>query len=221
MCGRFMLSSPPAAVAERFGLPEPPDLFGRYNVAPTQLVAVVGDGPKHGRRLALFRWGLVPAWSPEGPTGPPLINARAETVATKPTFRELLRHRRCLIPADGFYEWAKAGGKKLPYLFRLRGCGPFAFAGLWDVWEGPNGKVPSCCVITTTANELVAPLHDRMPVVLPPDQFGLWLDRAVTDPAALLPLLVPYPADLMTATAVNPRVNNARNEGPECVEPAA
>jgi putative SOS response-associated peptidase YedK len=142
-------------------------------------------------------------------------------VATKPTFRDCFRHRRCLIPSSGFYEWQKLGGRKQPYLFRLRDSSPFAFAGLWDVWEGPQGKVPSCAVITTTANELVAPVHDRMPVILPPDQFGVWLDRTVTDPALLLPLLVPYPAILMTSTAVNPRVNNARNEGPECIEPAA
>jgi putative SOS response-associated peptidase YedK len=220
MCGRFALAARPEAVAALCGLPEPPDLFARYNVAPTQLVAVVGDGPRHGRKLALFRWGLIPSWSPDT-KGPPLINARAETVAIKPSFQELLRHRRCLIPASGFYEWAKSGGRKQPYLFRLRDGGPFAFAGLWDVWEGPAGKVPSCAVITTAANELVAPLHDRMPVILPPDQFGLWLDRAVTDPAALLPLLKPYPAELMEAVAVNTRVNSARNEGPECIEPAA
>jgi putative SOS response-associated peptidase YedK len=220
MCGRFALAARPEAVAALCGLPEPPDLFARYNVAPTQLVAVVGDVGR-GRRLALLRWGLIPSWAGADAGRTALINARAETVADKPSFRDALRHRRCLIPTSGFYEWAKDGGRRQPYLFRMKDGSPFALAGLWDVWDGPKGRVPSCAVITTAANGLVAPVHDRMPVILPPEDFGTWLDPAVTDPAELLPLLKPFPAGLMEAVAVGPRVNSTRNDDPGCAEPAA
>jgi putative SOS response-associated peptidase YedK len=212
MCGRFSLSSRPQAVAELLDLPQVPELFPRYNVAPTQTVpTAVGDGG--GRRLALMRWGIKPSWSPSML----LLNAKAETVATKPTFRKAFRERRCLVPADGFYEWAKVGARKQPYLFRLTDGAPFAFAGLWELWQGK----PACAIITTQANERVRPVHDRMPVILPREQFDRWLDPDGNEPADLLPLRVPYPADRMAATPVNTCLHDARYDGPECVQPAA
>src|SRR5262249_46131563 len=154
MCGRFSLTKP-QAVAELLGLPEVPELFPRYNVAPTQMVAAALESGG-GRRLSLMRWGITPPWSPTML----LLNAKAETVADKPTFRAAFRRRRCLVPADGFFEWQKVGARKQPYHFRLRDGAPFAFAGIWE----PGEDSPACCVITTTPNELVAPVHDRMPV---------------------------------------------------------
>jgi putative SOS response-associated peptidase YedK len=212
MCGRFTLSAKPAAVAELLGLPEVPELFSRYNVAPTQTIATAVDA-EGGRKLALMRWGIRPSWSPKML----LLNAKAETIAEKPTFRKSFRERRCLIPADGFFEWAKVGATKQPYHFRLRDGAPFAFAGIWE----PGEDTPACCVITTEPNELVRPVHDRMPCILPREHFGQWLDPDEHEPADLLPLLVPYPADLMAATPVSTRVNDARYDGPECVQPAA
>jgi putative SOS response-associated peptidase YedK len=220
VCGRYLLKSPPQVVADLFGLTEVPDLRPRYNVAPTQQVAAVGDFGG-GRRLSLLRWGLIPFWSRADAGGTGQINARSETAADKPSFRQPFRTRRCLVPADGFFEWLQEGRRKRPYLFRLRGGAPFAFAGLWDRWEGPSGPVQSCAVLTTSANDLVGRVHDRMPVILNPSDFDRWLDPAEHDPAVLLPLLRPYPADLMESIAVSDRVNNARNDDPSCVEPAA
>jgi putative SOS response-associated peptidase YedK len=168
----------------------------------------------------MLRWGLIPSWAGANAGKTALMNARAESVATKPSFRDSLRHRRCLIPADGFYEWLPDGKRKQPYLFRLRDGRPFAFAGLWDVWKGPAGPVAGCAVITAGANGLVGRVHDRMPVILPPEHFARWLDPACDDADELLALLRPYPEAQMSAVPVGPRVNSARNEGPDCVEPA-
>jgi putative SOS response-associated peptidase YedK len=222
MCGRFSLFTAPSDLAEWLGLPEVPDLPPRYNVAPTQPVAAVRAGPGGGREFVMLRWGLVPPWSADPGTGPLLINARAETAADKPSFRAALRARRCLVPADGFYEWVRQAGKKQPIHFRLRDGRPFAFAALWELWSGPDGEVvESCAILTTGANELVRQAHDRMPVILGPDAFGPWLDPAVRDPAALAAWLRPYPADAMTACPVGSWVNNPRNEGPACLAPPA
>jgi putative SOS response-associated peptidase YedK len=220
MCGRFLLYTSGAALAEWLGLPEVPALEPRYNIAPTQPVAAVRAGPGGDRELVRLRWGLVPSWSTDLAIGNRLINARAETAADKPSFRVAFRQRRCLVPANGFYEWVGRAGKKQPIHFRLRERRPFAFAGLWERWQAPGGEVvESCAVLTTEANDLVRLVHDRMPVILDPDAFAPWLDPAVRDPAALGLLLRPYPADAMMASPVGSWVNNPRNEGPACLAP--
>src|SRR5262245_3531542 len=186
MCGRFTIRTPAKALAEHFGLPEQPTLFpARYNVAPSQAVPVVRQGAGGRRQLSLLRWGFDLPWA-QGAAGL-VLNGRAETAAEKAPFRHAIRKRRCLLPADGFYEWAKAGGRKQPYFFSLRGGGPFAFAGLWQPGEGGS----SCALLTCQANGLVAPVHGRMPVLLAPGDYGEWLDPDQHDPGALRPLLAP------------------------------
>ena len=219
MCGRFLLLSSGWEVAEAFDLTGFPELAPRYNIAPTQPVAAVRAG-EAGRELVRLRWGLVPAWARDTKQAP--INARAETAADKPTFRHALRKRRCLIPASGFYEWAAIAGekRKQPYCFRPRNERSFAFAGLWERWEGPQGPVESCAILTTEANQLVRPVHDRMPVILPGRHFGAWLDPQVQDAGELVQLLLPFPSDAMRAYPVGGLVNNPRNDVPECLAQA-
>lgn len=221
MCGRFALYSDASALAGRFGADALEGLNPRYNIAPTQDIPIVRlEGGR--RRFAPARWGLVPSWAKAMDSGYSTFNARAETVADKPTFRAAFRHRRCLIPADGFYEWqARPGSKaKQPFFIALRDRQPMAFAGLWESWCGPDGAaVESCAIIVTGANELMRPIHDRMPVILKPGVWDAWLDPATKDAAAIQALLMPYPADGMTAWPVGAWVGNARNQGPECVEP--
>jgi putative SOS response-associated peptidase YedK len=222
MCGRFVRTTPLPVLAELFLFPEVAEQPPRYNIAPTQPVAAVratGD-PRH-RELAFLRWGLVPSWAEDPKIGYRLINARAETAADKPSFRSAFRQRRCLIPADGFYEWQKAGAKKQPYFIGMADGKPFAFAGLWDHWEGDGQVIESCTILTTSANEAVRPLHERMPVILPPEHYDQWLDPRMTKPELLQPLLGPYPAEALKIYPVNPVVNNPRNDSPQCLEPAA
>jgi putative SOS response-associated peptidase YedK len=217
MCGRFTLRAKPDTLVELFLLTEPPDWSPRYNIAPTQQVPVVrvkGDG---GREFVRLRWGLIPSWAKDV-SGPPLINARAETVATKPAFRTALKQRRCLIPADGFYEWLKAGKKKQPFSFRLWDDQPFAFAGLWERWTSGEEPVESCTIVTTESNELVRPIHDRMPVILPACYHAQWLDPVVRDPDRLLTLLRPFPAAEMAAAPVSDWVNSPRHDDSRCLE---
>lgn len=220
MCGRFYFNATPAELVEHFGLVTVPAVTPRYNVAPTQQVAVVAQQPGTGRRkLGHIRWGLVPAWS-NGPGGPPLVNAKAETVAHLPSFREAFRRRRCVLPASGFYEWAKEGKAKVPHLFRPAGGGLLGFAGLWEQWgEGPE-TVLSCAIVTTAASPTVRPLHERMPVILRPDDYAAWMADD-SPPARLLTLLRPAADDLLSVTRVRPLVNKVQNEGPELVLPAA
>lgn len=221
MCGRFVLAAGPDELVEHFGLEQPPDLTARYNIAPSQLVAVVAPKADPAKRgLALLKWGLVPHWSNDGKPGP--INARAETVGGLPTFSDSFRDRRCIIPATGFYEWRTVGSKKVPHRFRLASGGVMGFAGLWSVWRGGEGdkKLITCCVITTAANELVRPFHDRMPAILAPGDYAKWFD-ADTSLAHLHALLNPYPAALMAASEANPLVNSPKNEGPQLLETAA
>ena len=218
MCGRFTCAAPSEIVAEVFGLAEPVALAPRFNVAPTQPVAVV-RWQEGGRYLSLVRWGLIPGWATDAGVGARLINARAETVAVKPAFRSAFKARRCLILADGFYEWARRGSGKQPYWIGFADGRPFAFAGLWERWQGSEGAVESCTIITTAANEVVAPLHDRMPVILPPASFAPWIDSNPHDAAALPPLLRPYPPEGMVAWPVSPRVNNPRHDDPACRAP--
>jgi len=219
LCGRFTLTTNLGAIAARFGVSRFLEEVGpRYNIAPTQTVIVVNDDGN--RHLTQMRWGLIPSWAKDQAIGNRMINARAETVATKPAFRVALRKRRCLIPADGFYEWTPAGRRKQPVYIALKTREPFAFAGLWEIWISPDGEeVQSCTIITTEANELLKPIHDRMPVILPKDAEAVWLDPTVQEPAQLLPLLVPYPSEDMEVYPVSAKVNSPANDGPECIEP--
>jgi putative SOS response-associated peptidase YedK len=219
MCGRYLLAAPLEALATQFqavmDAPFPP----RYNLAPTSSVPVVKAVPG-GRSITLHHWGLIPSWAKDPALGGRMANARGETVADKPSFRSPFRHRRCLIPATGFYEWqARAEGGKQPFLIRPVPGELLAFAGLWDRWEGPGGPLESCTIITTAANTFMAPVHDRMPVLLAPDDYALWLDPACQDLARLQALLRPCPDGYLRMTAVGPRVGNVRNEGPDLMEP--
>ena len=222
MCGRFTLSSPSETVEALFELAETPDLAARYNVAPTQAVAtVLVDAGKSQRVLRMLHWGLVPSWAKDPGIGARMINARAETVATKPSFRSAFRRRRCLIVADGFYEWKKLEHGKQPYYIRLADGAPFAFAGIWEHWEGGDaGEIDSCTIITTEPNELTRDIHNRMPVILAPEDRTKWLDPDLTEPADVQALLRPYPPDFMEAYPVSTRVNRASNDVPECIERA-
>ena len=219
MCGRFTQFSERKELARLFGFnaDEAPDLFPRYNIAPTQLVAVVrqDDGQRVMRPL---RWGLIPSWARDEKIGNSLINARSETVAEKPAFRAAFKKRRCLIPTTGFYEWvATAGKKKQPLHIRLIDGQPFALAGLWERWTDAEGAVvESCTILTTTANHLMRPFHDRMPVILAPADYETWLDPQ-TPVEALQALLRPYPAEGMVAVPVGSYVSNPRHEGPQCL----
>ncbi len=219
MCGRYSLIAEITQLALRFefeagGLAQPP----RYNVAPTQPVLTVRSGEP--RYASYMRWGLVPSGVGSTSTGAPVINARAETIAERPSFRTALRERRCLIPADGFYEWQRNGAGRSPVRVTLASGEPFAFAGLWEAWRDPNGDtVGACTIITTQANELLRPVHDRMPVILPRDLELLWLDGGMQDSAALGSLLAPYDSDLMDLYEVSTLVNSAFNDGPELLEP--
>jgi putative SOS response-associated peptidase YedK len=225
MCGRFTLRAPASTVAEQFGLLDAEPLNPRFNIAPTQAVAAVRlatEGDEPARQLVWLKWGLVPSWAKDAKIGNSLINARAESVADKPAFRAAFRRRRCLVAADGFYEWRRTGGKKQPYFIRLAEDRPFAFAGLWESWEGPeHSALDTCTLITTDANELMRPIHDRMPVILSPEHYARWLDPALQKPEHLQPLLRPYPSDAMLAYPVSSHVNNPRNEDAGCIAPAA
>jgi putative SOS response-associated peptidase YedK len=219
MSRRFTLAAPAEGVARRLNVADPESAGPRYNIAPSEQVLAVRAG-RAGREAVRLRWGLVPPWASD-PRRCRLINARAETAAVRPAFREAFRHRRCLVPADGFYVWTKGTGRKEPFLVRLRDRRPFAFAGLWERWESPGGEVvESCAILTTEANEVVRPITDRMPVIVQPRHYGRWLDPALTDPREIRALLAPYPADRMVACPVSRRVNDARNDGPECIAPA-
>lgn len=219
MCGRFTLRTTPRDLVEIFQLLHALEMTPRYNVAPTQPVLAIRQVGKF-REPAFLRWGLVPSWSKDPRSGPPLINARAETLATKPAFRSALRKRRCLIPADGFYEWKKGDGKtKQPFHIRMAKDGPFAFAGLWERWKGADAPaLESCTIVTTTTNSRLAELHDRMPAILRPEDYDRWLDSDFDDPALLQSLLVPFPPDEMTFHPVSSLVNSARNDAPTCLE---
>lgn len=221
MCGRYTLTATPEQLAELLGLDQVPDFEARFNVAPTQPVAalrVLVQG--EGRQLDLLRWGLVPFWAKDAKIGNKMINARAETVADKPAFRAAFKRRRCLVLADGFYEWRRTPEGKQPYYITLEDGGPFAFAGLWERWDKGEGEpLLTCTLITTTPNALMQQVHHRMPVILSPGDYDLWLDPAVQDRERLLPLLRPFPAERMLAVPVSTLVNSPRNDLPECQEP--
>ncbi len=221
MCGRYTLFKL-EQLLQRFPWIEvpPADAIARYNVAPTQPVLAVSNAEPD--RFAHFHWGLVPPWAKDPSIGGRMINARAETLAEKPAFRNALRRRRCLVPADGFYEWRREpdGKTKTPMYIRMKSREPFAFAGLWETWRSPDGtSLPSCTLITGMPNEVVAPIHDRMVVILRPEHYQQWLDPGERAPEDLAPLLAPYPAAEMEAHPVSRTVNSPRNETADCIAP--
>ena len=226
MCGRFSLTTAPEAMRNLFDYENLPNLEPRYNIAPTQMVACIraGDGGK--RQLDFLRWGLIPCWSKDAAAGARMINARAETVSEKPSFRESFAQRRCLIAADGFYEWRMEDGRKQPFRIGMKGGLPFAFAGLWESWTAladgagiaAGETVETVTIVTTAANDKLRPIHARMPVILPQEAYGKWLDAA-NDRDSLLALLRPYPVESMAFYRVGPAVSNARNDNPDCIVP--
>jgi putative SOS response-associated peptidase YedK len=223
MCGRYVLKRKDLeALMEQLGVKDPREFVSRYNIAPSTMVPAIRptvDG--NGREAVGLQWGLVPWWSKDPRSGAKLANARSEGIATKPAFREALRKRRCVVPASGFYEWQTIGRLKQPWLFQMQDESPFVFAGLWERWNSADGvELQTCSLITTSANEVVSPLHDRMPVILRGPTIDTWLNPAIAEPAQLDPLLKPLPGAEIKATPVSPRVNSVRNEGPECIEPA-
>lgn len=220
MCGRFTLRTLATVVARQFELFQPVELAPRYNIAPTQPVAIVRLATQSPQReLAQLRWGLVPAWADDPQRGPPLVNARAETTATKPAFRQAYLQRRCLIPADGFFEWAQADKDKRPLLIHLQDDALFAFAGLWEHWEHGSQRLETCTIITTEANDKLRSIHDRMPVILLPAAYGTWLDPASDADRDLEPLLRPLSSEFVHVRPVSKVVNSARRDGPECIAP--
>jgi len=220
MCGRFTLRTPAAELVDLFRLLQVPELQPRYNIAPTQPVAAVKAIDSAANELTFLQWGLIPSWAKDPKIGSRMINARGETAASKPSFRAAFKRRRCLIAADGFYEWQKMGGRiKQPVYITMKNEEPFAFAGLWEHWEAADGSaIDSCTIITTAANPLLAEIHDRMPVILPEDAYGRWLDPQQENKDALQPLLKPYPSDEMKMSPISTLVNNPRNDVAECVE---
>jgi putative SOS response-associated peptidase YedK len=222
MCGRYVLKRKDLeALLTQLGIKDPRDFVSRFNIAPTTVVPAIRVKHETSAREAVgLQWGLVPFWAKDAKSGARLANARAEGIATKPSFREPFRRRRCVVPASGFYEWQTLGQKKYPWFFQLRDESPFVFAGLWEHWRGADRVVlETCSLITTTPNEVVSPLHDRMPVILRDTAIDTWLDPSIAVPARLEPLLVPLPGALMKSTPVSPRMNHVRHEGPDCIEP--
>ena len=217
MCGRYSLIADIGELAGRFEFDGDWLTFeSAYNIAPTQEVLTVVGG--ESRRGGFMRWGLIPHWAKSASIGSRMINARAETVAEKPAFRDALRRRRCLVLADGFYEWQRTGGAKRPMRIVMQSGEPFAFAGLWSMWRDPDGnRVPSCAIITTAANELLKPIHDRMPVILSREMEEFWLDRSIDDPGSLGSVLTSYSAEAMDAYEVSALVNSPSNDGPEVI----
>jgi putative SOS response-associated peptidase YedK len=220
MCGRYTLKTPVNVLAEQFQIDEyPSSMNASYNIAPTQEVAAVIEG-EGKRKLEMLHWGLIPFWADDPRMGNKMINARAETVAEKPSFRKAFRNHRCLVLADGFYEWQKTANGKQPYYIRMEDGSPFAFAGLWESWQ--NGtEIRSATIITTDANAVVAPIHNRMPVILHPEDYTLWLDPGFDEKEPLTTLLKPYPAEAMEAYPVSRRVNRPSNNEPSCIESVA
>ena len=218
MCGRFRLSRTDKQIAEHFDIAEEIEWSPRYNIAPAQPVAVVRQNPERPvRQFSVIRWGLIPFWATDANIGYKMINARAETVAEKPAYREPFKSRRCLIPADGFYEWKKEGKAKQPFHFGMVDDSIFAFAGMWDRWKNPLGEViDTCSILTTTPNALLADIHDRMPVILPVENYDLWLDPGFKITDDLRELLRPYEPSLMKRHPVSTRVNLVKNDDPEC-----
>ena len=216
MCGRFALTVDVEKIAKTFGVEPTLEITRRYNIAPTQnVVSIMRNGATH---LAELRWGLIPSWAKDESIGSRMINARAESLTEKPSFKGLLRSKRCLIIADGFYEWRQDSGSKTPMYITMKDGEPFAFAGLWDSWKDPDGQpLRTCTIITTEPNEVVASIHNRMPAILLPEARDAWLDTDIKDEHLLAHWLTPYPAHAMMARAVSRLVNDPKNDSPELI----
>jgi putative SOS response-associated peptidase YedK len=218
MCGRYRLSRRKQLIAECFETDNEVDWEARYNIAPSQPVGIIRQDPS--RHFSLARWGLIPSWATDASIGFKTINARSETVASKPAFRDAFVSRRCLLPADGFFEWSRRGKEKQPFHFGMQNGSLFAFAGLWDRWKDPAGAlIESCTILTTTPNALLTDVHDRMPVILRPENYDLWLDPGFKDVQALAEILVPFDAWQMTSFPVSTRINTVANDDPDCIAP--
>jgi putative SOS response-associated peptidase YedK len=223
MCGRYRLSRRKQIIEEHFdAVSDAENWEPRFNIAPTQPVPVIRQNPSEPtRHLSQMRWGLIPSWSMDPSAAARMINARSETAHTLPAFREAMRYRRCLIPADGFYEWKRAGKSKQPFCFEVQEDQLFAFAGLWEGWKDPSGTwIKTCTILTTTANSVTSAVHDRMPVILNPYDYDVWLDPCIKDSSAVSEFLKPLDATLMHCYPVSSRVNQVQNDDPECCKPA-
>jgi putative SOS response-associated peptidase YedK len=222
MCGRYRLSRRKQILEEHF-LADWDELewHPRYNIAPTQSVPIIRQHPKEAvRQVSLVRWGLIPSWSKDSSASARMINARSETAITLPAFRDAMKSRRCLIPADGFYEWQKKGNAKQPYCFEVEDGKLFAFAGIWDRWKNPSGDIlETCSILTTTPNAMTSVVHDRMPVILDPEGYDLWLDPGMRNVNVASELLKPYDAQVMRCYPVNTRLNRVANDDEECSRP--
>jgi putative SOS response-associated peptidase YedK len=219
MCGRYTVISNPEALRALFGYEELPNFPPRYNIAPTQPITIVrlADGKRH---FALVRWGLLPSWVKDPKTFTLLINARGETVCDKPAYRAAMKRRRCLIPADGFYEWQKAGDRKRPFYVHAKSGEPLAFAGLWETWQGPNGEeLETGTIVTTAANGTLKPIHERMPVIVPREAFDLWLNCTDVDAKTAEALVAPAPEGMLEAYEISTAVNRTANDNPKLLEP--
>ena len=224
MCGRFVLQASPQQLQHHFNLNEEPRAAPRYNIAPTQAVLGVRANPYSAsseREATFLHWGLVPFWAKDPQIGRRMINARSETAAQKPSFRAAFKYRRCIVPADGFYEWKKESGHKQPYLIGLKAGGVFGMAGLWERWEQDGSVIESCTLLTTEPNDLLADIHNRMPVILEPQDYDEWLDQSVQKADTLLHLMRPFSDTDMQVVPVSTLVNNPRNEDPACITPVA
>lgn len=223
MCGRYSQTATPEIIAEQFGVNDSPLFQLRYNIAPSQSIAAIRIEPDTTtRKLVMLRWGLVPSWAKDPKIGNQCINAKAETVAEKPSFRSAFKKRRCLVVATGFYEWQVQGAYKQPMWIGLRNKRPFAFAGLWEHWKPAEGEpIDTCTIITTEPNDLMAPIHNRMPVILAPTSYDQWLDPTFQKIETLNGLLRPYQSEELTAYPVSTLVNNPRHDTPQCLEPVS
>ena len=223
MCGRFSQTASPEVIAQQFALTDPPLFTPRYNIAPSQPVLAIRIEPDTTtRNLVMLRWGLIPSWAKDPKIGNQCINAKAETVAEKPSFRSAFKKRRCLVVATGFYEWQVRGPVKQPMWIGLRSKRPFAFAGLWEHWKPTEGEsLETCTIITTEPNELMQPIHSRMPVILAPSSYDQWLDPTFQQAEPLKALLRPYPSEELMAYPVSTLVNNPRHDAPQCLEPVS
>jgi putative SOS response-associated peptidase YedK len=220
MCGRFTFDIPPEQLAVIYGLREVPEVRPSFNIAPTRQVAVVRQVSDHNT-LEMMKWGLVPHWAKDPSIGSKMINARSETVAEKPSFRHAIKYRRCIVPASGYFDWKHDGKIKTPYYFRMKDGSPLGFAGLWEEWKAPDGTLlDTFSILTTAANKLIAPIHERMPVILAPDEYPTWLNKHLTDPEQLKPFYQPFPADLLEAYPVSDLVNTPLNNSPENIKRA-
>lgn len=220
MCGRFTSLLSPELLVDLYGVPTPQELEFRYNIAPTQKVLAVRQDASGRRYLSALRWGLVPHWAKELSIGSKMINARCESIIERPAFRQAIRTRRCIVPASGFFEWAATAKGKIPNYITMRDGSPFSFAGIWESWADPDGHdVETCAILTTAANGLIETIHDRMPVILHPAEFDLWLDRTVNDPQDLQRLYQPYPSDLIQLCVVASAVNSPSHDSPTCIAP--